>query len=186
MRKVTFFMLTSVDGYFEGPQRELDWHHVDEEFNRFVLDQLEGADTLLFGRVTYAMMASYWPTPAAIQNDPLVAGKMNSLPKIVFSRTLKGADWHNTRLVKSNFTQEVSQLKQQDGRCLLMLGSSNLAVSFLQAGLLDEIRLLVNPLILGSGHPVFHGLSARYALKHLDTRTFRSGNVLLIYEPFHR
>jgi len=88
MRKILFFMLTSLDGYFEGLNRELDWHNVDEEFNEFSIEQLNSVDILLFGRVTYEMMASFWPTPRAIETNPIVAVKMNSKPKIVFSRTL--------------------------------------------------------------------------------------------------
>jgi dihydrofolate reductase len=183
MRKVLFFMLTSLDGYFEGPNREIDWHNVDDEFNEFSIDQLNSVDMLLFGRVTYEMMASFWPTPFAIQTDPIVANKMNAMPKIVFSRTLTKAEWQNTRLIKANFAEEISKLKQQRGKDLIILGSSDLAVTFLQAGLLDEIRILINPIILGNGKPLFKGLKNKLALSLLKTRAFKSGNVLLYYEP---
>lgn len=89
-------MLTSLDGFFEGPDRDINWHHVDEQFNEFAIEQLTSVDTFLFGRVTYDMMAGYWPTPGAVANDPVVAGKMNTLPKIVFSKTLSSVDWQNT------------------------------------------------------------------------------------------
>jgi dihydrofolate reductase len=183
MRKVIFFMLTSLDGYFEGPNREIDWHNVDEEFNRLSIEQLNAVDMLLFGRVTYEMMASYWPTPTAIQNDPIVAGKMNSLPKIVFSKTLASAKWQNTRLVKTKFVDEITKLKTQPGKDLIIFGSSDLAVSFLQHGLLDEIRVMVNPLILGAGKPVFKGIQGRLKLKLLNTKTLGNGNVVLYYQP---
>ena len=158
MRKVLFFMLISVDGYFEGPDRNINWHNVDEEFNEFSIEQLNSVDVLLFGRVTYEMMANFWPTAYAIETDPVVATKMNSMPKIVFSRMLSKPEWQNTRLVKDNFSEEILKLKQQPGKDLIILGSSDLAVTFLKVGLLDEIRILVNPVILSAGKPVFKGI----------------------------
>lgn len=185
MRKVLFFMLTSLDGYFEGPEQDIGWHNVDDEFNDFAIEQLDSVDTLLFGRVTYEMMASFWPTPYAIETDPIVAGKMNSMPKIVFSKKLAKAEWQNARLVKNHFAEEIKTLKQQPGKDLIIFGSSDLAVTFLQTGLLDEIRVLVNPVVLGSGKPLFKGINGKVGLKLLKTRTFRNGNVLLYYQPVY-
>src|SRR5947209_10419686 len=113
LRKVFLFMMVTMDGFFEGPDHDIGWHNVDEEFNDFASRQLDEIDPLLFGRVTYEGMASFWPTQFAIENDPDVAGKMNSVPKIVFSRTLDKADWNNSRLVKEHVAEEVSKLKQQ-------------------------------------------------------------------------
>src|SRR5215813_2951666 len=107
MRNLFLFMMVSLDGFFEGPDHSIDWHNVDEEFNEFAARQLDEVDTLVFGRVTYEGMASYWPTVSAIEDDPVIAGKMNSLPKIVFSRTLEMANWENSRLVKENIEGEV-------------------------------------------------------------------------------
>ncbi len=183
MRKVFLFMMVSLDGYFEGPDHDLGWHNVDEEFNEFAIEQLNEVDALLFGRVTYQMMASFWPTQFAIENDPVVAGKMNSLPKLVFSTTLEQVDWENSRLVKERIAEEVSQLKQQEGGDLAIFGSAALATSFLHMGLLDELRLMVNPVVLGSGSSLFKGVHEKLNLKLLKTREFRSGNVLLYYEP---
>jgi len=183
MRKVLFFMMMSLDGYFEGPAHEIDWHNVDDEFNDFAIAQLKEVDTLLFGRVTYEMMASYWPTSEARNNDPIVAERMNSLPKIVFSRTLPRAQWENTRLVKDGFAAEVTKLKHQPGKDLIIFGSSSLAVTFIEHSLLDEYRLMVNPVILGRGKTLFKGINNRLGLKLMQTRTFHSGNVLLYYEP---
>src|SRR5664280_1925759 len=112
MRKLLFFMLISLDGFYEGPGR----HNVDEEFNEYANAQLDAAGMLLFGRVTYEMMAAFWPTEAAVKNDPVTAAAMNRLPKVVFSRTLPKATWQNTRLVKDNITEEVAKLKQQPGK----------------------------------------------------------------------
>jgi dihydrofolate reductase len=112
MRKLIFFNLTSLDGYFEGPDQDINWHNVDDEFNEFAIQQTGEFGALLFGRVTYELMASYWPTEAAKRDDPMIAGLMNSLPKIVFSKTLEKVEWENIKLVKANFVEEVVKLKQ--------------------------------------------------------------------------
>src|SRR6266540_462114 len=106
MLKLFSFNMVSLDSFFEGPNQNIDWHNVDEEFNEFAVEQTSSIGMLLFGRVTYQLMASYWPTAAAIGDDPAIAGLMNSLPKIVFSRTLQSADWENSRLVKENAKEE--------------------------------------------------------------------------------
>lgn len=186
MRKVIVFMMTTLDGYVAGPNGEIDWHVVDDEFNEFAAHQLDSVDMLLFGRVTYEGMASYWPTPAAATDDPTIAEKMNTLPKIVFSRTLEKADWQNTRLIKDNIAEEIARLKQQPGKDLIILGSSNLAASFINLGLIDEFRIMVNPVVIGGGKPLFGGVEDTLKLKLLSTRTFRSGNVLHYYEPANR
>ncbi len=183
MRRVLFFMLISLDGYFEGNGQDISWHHVDEQFNDFAIAQLEEVDTLLFGRVTYEMMAGYWPTPQARAGDPVVAGKMNNTPKIVFSHSLREVEWENTRLITQDFATEVSRLKAQPGKDMIIFGSSDLAVGFLEHGLLDECRVMVNPVVLGGGKPLFKGIHDRLELKLLRTQTFHSGNVLLVYQP---
>ncbi|HZT98215.1 MAG TPA: dihydrofolate reductase family protein [Ktedonobacteraceae bacterium] len=185
MRKVFLFMMVTVDGFFEGPNHEIDWHNVDEEFNEFAIQQLNDIDTLLFGRLTYELMASYWPTPSAREDDPVVADKMNSMPKLVFSKTLDKAEWSNSRLVKEHIAEEVSKLKQQQGGDLAIFGSSDLTVSLLEMGLVDELRIMVNPVVLGSGKRLFEGIHETLKLKLLKTRTFRSGNVLLYYQPLN-
>ncbi len=183
MRKVLLFMLVTLDGYFEGPHGELDWHNVDEEFNEFARDQLNSVGVLLFGRRTYELMARYWPTPSATTNDPIIAKKMNAMPKIVFSTTLENAEWNNTRLIKANIAEEISKLKQQPGKDLIIFGSSNLAVSLIQMDLIDEYRIMVNPVVLGNGKPLFKGINDKRNLKLSKTKTFDSGNVLMYYRP---
>ena len=183
MRRVLFFMMVSLDGFFEGPEHDISWHNADEEFNDFAIAQLEDVDTLLFGRLTYEMMAGYWPTPQARTDDPVVAGKMNSLGKLVFSHSMSEPQWENTRLVRDDFAAEVAGLKAQPGKDMIIFGSSDLAVSFLEQDLLDECRIMVNPVVLGDGKPLFHGIHDRLKLKLLRTRVFHSGNVLLYYEP---
>lgn len=183
MKNIIFQMMTTIDGYFEGPDRELDWHMVDAEFMSSVIELFNSADTLLFGRVTYQMMADYWPTPAGIADDPVIAEWMNNLPKVVFSNTLEKVEWQNSTLVTSDAVVEVKRLKQLPGKDMLIFGSSDLAVSLLKEGLVDEIRIILNPLILGNGKSLFRGLNERIKLHVLETKIFPSGSVLLRYRP---
>jgi dihydrofolate reductase len=183
MRKLTVFNLVSLDGYFAGPDGDISWHTVDEEFQELAKAASNSGNTLLFGRVTYQLMARYWPTPDAIKNDPIVAGGMNRSEKIVFSRTLDKVDWNNTRLVKSDMLTEIRRLKQQSGKDLTVLGSGSIVSQLAQAGLIDEYQVLLNPVIIGKGKTLFEGVKDRIALKLNKTRIFGNGNVLLTYEP---
>jgi dihydrofolate reductase len=183
MRKIFVFIMVSLDGFFEGPDHELDWHNVDAEFNKFAAEQLNEVDTLLFGWKTYELMAGFWPTGAAKQDSPVIAEKMNALPKIAFSRKERKVEWHNTRLITGNVGGEIMKLKNQPGKNIAIFGSSNLCVNLIQMGLIDEFRIMVNPVVLGRGHTLFHGINDKLSLKLLKTRTFNSGNVLLYYQP---
>jgi dihydrofolate reductase len=183
MRKLILFNLMTLDGFFADSNRALDWHVVDEEFRSFASQQLDSVDTILFGRLTYQLMAAYWPSQAAIDSDPIIARQMNQTPKIVFSRTLASADWANSRLVKENAAEEVARLKQQPGKDMILFGSANLAASLAQHSLIDEFRIMLNPVVLGGGHPHFQGVTRRLPMKLLNTRVFNSGNVLLAYQP---
>jgi dihydrofolate reductase len=181
MRKVILFNMVTIDGFFTGPEGEIDWHNVDDEFNEFAREQLDSMEVLLFGRVTYQGMASYWPTDLAKTDDPIIAEKMNRKSKIVFSRTLEKAEWENTRLIKENIEEEINRLKRLPGNDLIIFGSANLASYLTNHGLIDEYRIIVNPLVLGKGQPLFKDLKVRLNLKLLKTKVFRSGNVLLYY-----
>jgi len=174
--------MISLDGYFTGPKENLDWHNVDEEFNKFAVTQLTDTETLVFGRITYEMMAEFWTSDYAKQTDPVTANLMNTKPKIVVSHSLKHADWNNTKLIKSNFGSVIFQLKQRSKKDIGILGSSNLSVSFLKLGLIDEFRIMVNPVILGSGRSIFEGTEQTFKIKLANVREFKSGNVLLSYE----
>ncbi len=186
MRKVLFVNMVTLDGFFEGPNREIDWHMVDEDFNKESLKFNESADILLFGRITYELMASYWPTEEAMRDDPLVARMMNSFPKVVFSRTLDKADWSNSRLVKSDAAQEVARLKQLPGKDIVIFGSADLAVDLIDQGLIDEFRIFINPVVLGAGHPLFKDVKNTFKLRLVNSRVFNNGLVLLVYQPDRR
>jgi dihydrofolate reductase len=183
MRKLFVFDLVTLDGYFEGPNREIDWHNVDAEFNEYAIEMLNSVDTLLFGRVTYELMAGFWPTPDAMKNDPIVAERMNNLSKVVFSRSLDKVEWHNSRLVKNNIEEEIRKMKNQTGKDMVILGSGSIVSAFTQLGLIDEYRIMVNPVVLSRGNSLFKGIKNRINLKLIRTRPFKSGNVLLSYEP---
>lgn len=184
MRKVIFFMLTSLNGFYERAPWVIDWHNAgDPEFNEFATAQLDAADTLLFGRRTYEGMAAYWPTPEAIADDREVATRMNDIQKIVFSRSLEQATWQNTRVVRADAADEVQRLKATGGRALIVMGSGDLATSLAERGLIDEIRVMVNPIALPRGKPLFSGLERDLPLRLLDVRAFRTGNVLLTFGP---
>ncbi len=178
-------MMTSVDGFFEGPNNELDWHNVDDEFNKYALDFLNTIDTLVFGRKTYELMANYWPTENAKNDDPVVAQKMNSLSKIVYSTTLEKVDWNKTKLIKTNIADEIARQKLRQCKDLAIMGSSDLALALIPQGLINEYRIMVNPVFLGKGKTVLSGLDSRLKLKLIFTKTFRSGNVLLCYVPVY-
>ena len=184
MRKLASFLMLTLDGYFEGESPwAIDWHNVDDEFNDFAIKQLDESDCLVFGRATYLGMAQYWPSAEALKNDPQVAARMNSAPKIVVSRTLEEPQppWANTRLIRD--PRELETLKEAEGKDLLVLGSSVLTTSLMEMNLLDELRVIVNPVLIGAGNSLSSSAGRRISLKLLSTREFRSGNVLLTYEP---
>jgi dihydrofolate reductase len=181
MRRVYLFMMVSLDGYFEGSDHDISWHNAgDPEFNDFGIPQLEATDMMLFGHRTYDLMASYWPTDQA-KDDPVVAKHMNDTPKIVFSRTLTEAPWSNTRVGNEDAAGAIRELKQKPGQDIAIFGSNELVVSVLPAKVIDEFRIMINPVAIGQGTPLFHGLERRIDFDLKATRTFENGNVLLTY-----
>jgi dihydrofolate reductase len=172
----------TLDGYFEGLNKDISWHNVDSEFNDFAVYQLNHASLLIFGRVTYELMAAYWPTKEAIEDDPVVAGKMNSLPKIVFSHSLTKVNWANTQLIKNNIEEECRRRKRESTKDIYIFGSAELSSALDRLELIDEYRIIINPVILGAGTPLFKSTDEPRKLKLIKTRIFNSGNVLLYYE----
>lgn len=180
MRNLILFNMMTLDGFFEGPNADISWHNTDEEFNRFADEQLETAGMLVFGRKTYELMASYWPNAV---DDPKIARLMNALPKLVFSSTMARAEWNNTRLVKDHPAAEIAALKLEPGKDLFLFGSARLASSLARQGLIDEFRIMLNPVILGAGTPLFSGITHPLRLNLTSARSFANGNVLLTYRP---
>lgn len=183
MRRMFAFLLATVDGYHSDPNGELDWQLVDDEFKAYGVEQLSEVDTLVFGRRTYEGMAEYWTTAEAYEDDPQMSDMMNSLAKIVVSKTLAAADWPGTRLLTHSVAGEFEQLKRLPGRDIAILGSPTLTASLLPTGLVDEIRIMINPIALGNGRSMFSTATEPISLKLMGVRSFKSGNVLLTYQP---
>jgi dihydrofolate reductase len=177
MRKVIVSEFTTLDGVIEAPNK-WSFPYWNDEIAQFKHSELFAVDALLLGRVTYEGFASAWPGRTDEQG---YADRMNSLPKYVVSTTLKTVDWNNSRLIKGNIAEEVARLKQESGQDVLVFGSGALAHTLLQSNLIDQYHLLVYPIVTGSGQRLFRdGGSA--ALKLVDTQTFSSGVVLLVYQ----
>jgi dihydrofolate reductase len=187
MRKVIYLVHVSLDGYAAGPNGEIDWIVYNDEVEKYSHDLTSSVDTTLYGRVTYQMMESFWPTvpgnPASAQAEIDYSRWLDNATKIVFSKTLENVEWQNSRVIKDNLQEEITQLKQQPGKDLLILGSPGLAQTFMQLGLIDEYRINVNPVILGSGIPLFGGFDSKNPLKLLEAKTLEGGVVALQYEP---
>jgi dihydrofolate reductase len=183
MGKLSTFTFITLNGYFKGLNGDINWHRHGAEENEYAAEGLRSRSILLFGRVTYELMASYWPTPLALKNDPVVAAGMNNAEKIVFSRTLKKVEWNNTRLIKHNIFAEIKKLKQTSRKDMTLLGSGSILTQFAEQGMIDEYQIMVDPVVLGAGTPIFADLRQKSDLKLTMTRTFKSGVVLLCYQP---
>ena len=187
MRKIIAFNLVTVDGLFAGLKGEIDWHNYDDEMGAYSLEQLKSLGALIFGGTTYQLMASYWPTPDGVKGEPVVAGIMNSIPKIVFSKRLQevkdGPLWKNVKVFHEIRPGEIMNMKEQEGGDIAIFGSGTIVQQLADLGLVDEYRLIVNPLVLGNGKPLFKDIKNRLGLKLLTTRVFKNGNVLLCYQP---
>jgi dihydrofolate reductase len=184
MRRLSVFNTVSLDGYFVDAAGDMSWaHKQDPEWTSFTSENASGGGELWFGRVTYELMASYWPTPHAIRSMPAVAEGMNSAPKVVFSRTLKSASWSNTKLVNGDLASEARRMKEAPGPGIAILGSGTIVSQLAQHGLIDEFQIVVNPVVLGKGRTLFESVEGMLSLKQTKARTFGNGNVLLCYEP---
>jgi len=180
MRKIIVSNLISIDGYFEGPNQDISWFVTGPDFFEFARKQLHEVDTILFGRITYQQMAAYWTS--AKDNDAVITEKMNSLQKIVFSKTLDKVEWNNSNLIKEHITEEVAKLKKQPGKDIVIFGSGTIVSELTQSKLIDEYRLIISPVILGTGNPLFKSLNERFNLKLTDVKKLDSGSVILYYQ----
>ncbi len=183
MRKIVLFMSVSLDGFIEGPDRQIDWHMVDDELHSHFNEQLRAMGAFLHGRVTYELMAGFWPTA---DSDPSITGPMaefagiwRDTPKIVFSRTLERADW-NTTIMRAVAVEEITALTAQPGGDLA-LGGADLAAAFMRHDLIDEYRIYVHPVLIGGGKPLFPASGIKINLRLAETRAFGNGVVLLRY-----
>ena len=182
MRKIHVFENLTLDGYFTDDNNDMSWaHKQDEEFNEFSSSNARGDAELLFGRITYEMMARFWPTAEAAKMLPDVAAGMNRMRKYAFSRTLDKVAWQNTTLLKGEPIAEAARLKREPGPDLVVMGSGSIVSQLTQARLIDEYQIVLNPLVLGRGRTLFESVKDRMVLRLDRTRTFKNGNVVLWY-----
>ena len=181
---LTSFISLSLDGCYADANSDMSWAHTqDPEQAEFTANNAKGGGALIFGRITYEMMASFWPTPAAAQMMPDVAAQMNSLPKIVFSRTMKSADWQNSRVVSADPVGELTRLKAGKGPDMTILGSGSIVAQVATAGLLDELQVMLVPVTLGAGKRLFDGIPRSLTWRRDNSRQFSNGNVFISYKP---
>ncbi|OKP78517.1 dihydrofolate reductase [Paenibacillus sp. P3E] len=188
MRKLVLFLHASLDGFVEGPKGEMDigWVSYDADLEKHAKEILSTADTVIWGRGTYQMMNSYWPSvpsnPSASQHELNHAEWIEKTAKIVFSTTLEKVEWNNSRLVKENVGEEIKNLKEQPGKDMVILGSPRFAHYLMQLDLIDEYKITVSPVLIGSGLPLFQGLKEKIDLKLIENKTFDSGAIGLVYQ----
>ncbi|MDP4086297.1 MAG: dihydrofolate reductase family protein [Bacillota bacterium] len=188
MRKLVLFLHASLDGFVEGPKGEMDigWVSYDADLEKHAKEVLSTADTVIWGRGTYQMMHSYWPSvpsdPSASQHELDHAKWIEKTAKIVFSTTLEKVEWNNSRLVKEDVEEEIKNLKQQPGKDMVILGSPRLAHYLMQFDLIDEYKITVSPVLIGGGLPLFQGLKEKINLKLIENKTFDSGAIGLVYQ----
>jgi dihydrofolate reductase len=184
MPKLIVYNAMSLDGYFTDAKGDMSWaHKQDPEWQAFVKENASGGGRLLFGRITYELMAGFWSTPAALQSNPVVAERLNALPKFVCSTTLQQVTWNNTTLLKGDLTTEVRKLKQQAGADIVVMGSGSVVAQLAEAGLIDQYQIVLNPLVVGQGRTLFEGVQRKLPMKLAKSRPFANGNVVLFYEP---
>lgn len=190
MRNVVLFMHISLDGFAAGPNGELNWISYDEELQKYAEGIVNTVGTPMYGRTTFQMMQGYWPTvlnnPSAKPHEIAHARWIENVEKIVFSKSLSKVEWNNTRLIHVNIAEEISKLKQQPGKDLVIFGSPGLAHSFMELDLIDQYQLTLNPVVLGRGIPMFEKIKSQSHLKLIDAKTLKSGVVGLHYETKRR
>jgi dihydrofolate reductase len=177
--RLIMWNLMTLDGFVEGPDRDISWHSDvwGEELEKLSIEQGKAAGGLMFGRTTYELMANHWPNEKGE-----VADFMNALPKYVFSRTLKTSAWNNTQMFSTDVPGTVARLKRESARDIFLFGSADLSKSLIPHGLIDEFRIALNPVLLGGGSPLFKP-GERVKLKLIDSRPLSTGIVILRYEP---
>jgi len=170
-------MMVSLDGYTESRDPDEYWFTFDEEMAAYMMDFFTTVDTFIYGRKSYEAMIAYWPP-----RDDAFARVMNETPKLVFSRTLATVEW-NSRLIPGDAAGEMRRLKQLPGKDMVLFAGADLAKTFIKEGLIDEYRIILNPVVLGAGKPLFADIAETTRLQHLWTRTFACGTNLLVYGP---
>jgi dihydrofolate reductase len=187
LRKIIVTTWITLDGFLAGPNGEMNWVMVDQEMGQYEDDLVSSADTLILGRVTYQSFAGSWPhvpeNPSVSEGEKEYARKLNSMRKIVFSKSLEKAEWNNSQLVREILPNEIASMKQKPGKDIVIYGSASIVQAFTDLGLIDEYQLLVHPVVLGGGKPLFAGIAKPAQLNLLHTKSFPSGVIGLYYVP---
>lgn len=184
MRILNSFTFITLNGYYKGPLEDISWHgHGGGEEADFASENAQSNHILLFGRKTYDMMSAFWPTPMALESMPELAKGMNDAEKIVFSRSLKVADWEKTRLIGDDMIKRVKALKNTEGNDMTLLGSGSILSQLSDAGLIDQYDIMLDPVAIGKGTPIFQNINSNLNLKLKNQRVFPSGTILLQYVP---
>ncbi|HEX2630651.1 MAG TPA: dihydrofolate reductase family protein [Chitinophagaceae bacterium] len=186
MRKLSVFNFVTLNGFYKGPSEDISWHQhaaAGSEESEFGKEGTQQDNIILFGRVTYEMMKSYWPTSMANEQNPVIAEGMNKAMKIVFSKKLKNADWENAQVINEDLVGYVKKLKQTATKDMIILGSGSITTQLTDAGLIDQYQFMIDPVAIGSGTAMFNGIKKKLDLELIGSRIFKSGIVLLTYQP---
>ncbi|HEX5001843.1 MAG TPA: dihydrofolate reductase family protein [Bacteroidia bacterium] len=182
MRKISSFNFVTLNGYFKGNNEDTSWHHHSQEGSAYSEKQLESGNILLFGRVTYDMMAQFWTGKMGKELYPVVAGRMNAAEKMVISNSITTASWNNTSVIGGDVIQRIRIIKQTPGPDITILGSGSIVNQFTEAGLIDEYGVMIDPVFITTGTPLVHGISTMPELRLTGVKTFSdTGAVLLSY-----
>jgi len=185
MRKLNSFTFITLNGYYKGANEDIGWHKQfqGEEENKYSGDSVKSDNILLFGRTTYEMMASWWPSDEARKQMPELAEGMNKAEKIVFSKTLQHAEWENTKVISGDLIAEVNKLKQESPKDMTILGSGSVLAQLAQFGLINEFKIMIDPIVIPSGTTLFNTIKEPLGLKFISGKTFKGGSVLVRYRP---
>jgi dihydrofolate reductase len=185
MRRLIIDSIISLDGYFTGPKNEIDWFEFDDDEQAWSSDILQRVDAMIYGRVTYEEFRQFWPTPEANVSsfDPYIVRRLNELPKVVFSKSLEDAPWKPSTIVTESPIEVIPKMKNEPGKDMVIVGSGSLVATLARDGLIDEYRIRIRPIILGSGRLLFEDRNHRHALKFVSVKSFKSGVIGLHYEP---
>lgn len=183
MRKINSFTFTTLNGFYKGPDEDISWHMQDRgaDEDKYSMNLMKSDNILLFGRRTYEMMVKWWASDEAKRSMPEFTEIMNTADKVVFSSTMKHADWENTKVISGDLIVEAKKMKQEAQKDMTILGSGSIIAQLAEYNLIDEYKILIDPLVIGKGTPLFNDIKEQVDLELISGRTFKSGSVLLKY-----
>jgi len=183
MAKLISLTFISLNGFYKGVNENINWHQHGGEEAEYSVESLKSSDVLLFGRVTFEMMNSFWPTEMAFNSFPEVAERMNNAEKLVVTKSLKTINWKNTKIISENLTDKIVELKEASNKNITLLGSGSVLKQLAEANLIDEYQVMIDPVFIETGTPVLDKLNRDIFLELTKSRVFKSGTILLYYKP---